>query len=235
MACEQASAAVAGDRLLIARAGLIGGPGDHSDRTGYWVTRAARDPAQYHAGASCPRPGHAGSRRPQGDGRLAAGLRAGRDHRDVQTRVGPVGASAAGSSRRGRSQGAPARSSRQTGPGCSARAWPSSWARSRCRCGSPNRAGESSSARSGRAAAAAGLRHRPDIEVQADVLAWERERGLDRPRRAGLQTSEERERGGACWPRSGLPETRNHSSLKARCKSFSRLPPGMTVQELQGK
>jgi hypothetical protein len=49
------------------------------------------------------------------------------------------------------------------------------------------------SSRSGAAASAAGLTHRSRREFLADALAWERELGLDRERRAGLSPAKEKE------------------------------------------
>jgi len=42
VAAERATAAVLGDRLLVVRPGLIAGPGDPSDRFGYWPARLSR-------------------------------------------------------------------------------------------------------------------------------------------------------------------------------------------------
>jgi 2'-hydroxyisoflavone reductase len=192
VACERWCADAVGDRLLVARAGLIAGYGDLSDRFGYWPGRmalAARDggpvlvPAEQDAPVQAVDVGDlarwlvdagaagvVGTLNAVGPQRtMAEVLEAARAAAGYTGELVPV------SSRELLRQGV----EEYMGPR-SLPLWIADpgWA--------------AFSARSGAAAAAAGLTHRPLADLVGDSLRWERKLGLEREqRRAGLSRAEE--------------------------------------------
>ena len=192
VACEHAVLETFGpDRSLIARAGLIGGPGDRSGRTGYWPWRFAH-PAADDATVLVPEQDASMSavidvrdlaewlvlcaeRGTHGTFNALANCRPFAEHlataREVAGQHGPL-----------------ARASEQwleehgVGLWMGPRSLPM-WL--------PGDEYAGHATRSTARAEAAGLSPRPLAETLADVLAWEE--GQDHPRGAGLSDDEERE------------------------------------------
>lgn len=195
-AIEHLTRELAGDKAHLCRPGLIGGPGDESDRYGYWPARFARDRGPVLA-PDIP----AGSTQVIDVRDLAAWLLTAAEQgvTGALNAVGEPVPFAAYLEESERLAGEVAAG----GAGRTVRvaAAPSDWLAAR---GVNYYAGPDSlplwlppgyegfATRSNAAARAAGLRLRPWTQTLADSLADERRRGLDRKRKAGLSPDTER-------------------------------------------
>ena len=187
-AIELSTAKLAAGKAHLCRAGLIGGPGDGSDRYGYWPARFARDSGPVLAPDIPADPTQV------------------IDVRDLAAWV--LTAAAAGVTGALNAVGEPVpfaayleESRRLAGSSADVAAAPADWLAAR---GANYWAGPDSlplwlppghdgfAARSNAAARAAGMSVRPWTETLSDTLADERRRGLDRARRAGLSPAAER-------------------------------------------
>lgn len=199
VACELACQEVVGDRLLVARSGLIAGYGDPSDRFGYWAARFAAAAEGHPAWSQSPAvlvPDEPDLPTQTVDVHdLARWL--------VQVGIdGTVGTMNAAGPRVPLHELVET-SRRAAGYAGPVAAVPSSWL---LRQGVAEYMGPRSlplwivdpawrgfSARDASAAQAAGLTSRPLEELVDAALRWERQRGLDRDRAAGLSPAEEAE------------------------------------------
>lgn len=193
VAAENAVRQALGERALVVRSGLIVGPGDVSDRFGYWVNRISRggrvvvpdtleQPTQYvDVRDIAAWVVTAGEQRIGGTYNGVGPTRPlGEVLTDIVKVVGPPDTELVPMS---------AESLETAG----VQVWRG--AKSLPLWVPPEDYGFM--AHDHRRAAGAGLRHRPFEEVVADVLAHERELGLDREREAGLTPAEEAELLGA--------------------------------------
>ncbi len=189
VACELACQSGGAANLLVVRSGLIGGPGDSSDRAGYWVARAARNPLAPILVPDSPQ-----AVTQVIDYRdLAAWLIDCVESRTVgiYDAVGPMIAldEWIGLSQRiGGHTGGVVRASDDwlLAQGVAEFMGPEAlplW------IADPDWQGFC--ARSGDAAARAGLAHRPTGETITDILMWEREQGLERVRKSGISAERE--------------------------------------------